>query len=45
MLQVIEGTNSPFKIKSFRKVDKAECTPAVAVCSVDADDGTGKPPC
>jgi len=44
MLQVKNGAGVPFKIKSIRKAAEAECAPA-SVCSIEADDGTGKPPC
>jgi hypothetical protein len=45
MLQVKKRPAGPFKIKSLRKKQVAECTPSSSCCSVEADNGTDKPPC
>lgn len=46
MLQVKNGPIGPFKIKSIRKATDAELSmPTGSVCSVEAGDGTDKPPC
>lgn len=45
MLQVKNRPSSPFKIKGIRKVAEAERVPAGSVCSIEAGDGTDKPPC
>lgn len=45
MLQVKNRPSGPFKIKGIRKVEEAERIPAGSVCSIDAGDGTDKPPC
>lgn len=42
MLQLNGEPKSPFKIKSIRKVTEEK---PVGVCSVEAGDGTDKPPC
>ncbi|MBC8018601.1 MAG: hypothetical protein H7X83_08800 [Verrucomicrobia bacterium] len=45
MLQVKKGPSGTFKIKSIRKVEEAERIPTGSVCSIEANDGTDKPPC
>lgn len=45
MLQVKNGPNSPFKIKSIRKVNESEQVRAGGVCSAEAGNGSDKPPC
>jgi hypothetical protein len=45
MLQVKKGPVGPFKIKSMRKSADAERTPVGTVCSIEAGDGSDKPPC
>jgi hypothetical protein len=45
MLQVKPRPSGPFKIKGIRRVDAEERIPAGSVCSIDAGDGTDKPPC
>jgi hypothetical protein len=45
MVHVKKGPTGPFKIKGMRKSSGAECTPVGAVCSIEADDGSDKPPC
>lgn len=45
MLQVKNGPNGPFKIKSIRKIAEAEQAPGGNACSVEAGDGSDKPPC
>ena len=45
MLHEKKGPIGPFKIKSMRKISDAECTPVGTVCSIEAGDGSDKPPC
>jgi hypothetical protein len=45
MLQVKNGDPKTFKIKSIRKADEFERIPGSSVCSLEAGDGTDKPPC
>lgn len=43
MLQLKSGPNGPFKIKSIREI--TEQKKVGGVCSIEAGDGTDKPPC
>jgi len=45
MLQIKNNSGTPFKIKSIRKIDKAEQLSTGAACSLEPDNGSDKPPC
>ena len=45
MLQVDNATPQTFKIKSFRRADKTERIPYGSACSLEAGNGSDKPPC
>jgi hypothetical protein len=45
MLQVKNRPNGPLKITQVRKTGDVEHTPVGAVCSIEAGDGSDKPPC
>jgi hypothetical protein len=45
MLQVNNGSPSPFKIKSIRKADESGRIPGGSACSLEAGEGTDKSPC
>ena len=45
MLQVKNRPSGPFKIKGIRNVTEAGRNPTAGACSIEAGDGTDKPPC
>jgi hypothetical protein len=45
MLQVNNSDPKTFKIKSIRKADESERIPHGSACSLEAGNGTEKPPC
>jgi hypothetical protein len=45
MLQVKKGPGGPIKIKSIRMANAAKQGTTGSACSIEAGDGTDKPPC